>query len=113
MVQAGESADALTAARRALADRDADLADADRALAETVAGAHAIAAESIGRIEAINADIEAAAAADGKDSPAAAREMGRQLVAKSRETAGVLGAAAAAIEAKTVVLKRLAERYRP
>ena len=57
MVQAGNSADAHAAARRSLAARDADLADADRALAETLSGAHAIAVGSIGRLEAISAEI--------------------------------------------------------
>lgn len=111
MVLAGESGDALEAARRLLAARDADLADADRVLAETVAGAHRIAIESIGRIESIASEIEAATD-QPKDSAASAREVGRHLVAKNREIAEVVSYAKDAVHAETVVLKQLADRYR-
>ena len=111
MVQAGNSADALAAARRALAARDADLADADRALAETLAGAHAIAVESIGRLEAISAEIDSAATEQSHDSAAGAREVSRQLVARNREITEVISAAKAAVDAKTVALKELTGRY--
>ncbi len=111
MVLAGDSGDALQAARRQLAARDADLADADRMLAETVAGAHRIAVESIGRIEAIASEIEAATD-QPKDSAAGGREVGRHLVAKSRELADVVSQASDAVHAKTVVLRQLADRYR-
>ncbi len=111
MVQAGDSADALTAARRALAARDIDLADADRALAEVLAGAHAIAVESIGRLDAISAEIESAATEQPHDSAAGAREVGRHLIDRNREIAEVLSAAKAAVDAKTVALKEVAARY--
>jgi hypothetical protein len=111
MVQAGNSADALAAARRALAARDADLADADRALAETLAGAHAIAVESIGRLETISAEIDSAATEQSHDSAAGAHEVGRQLVAKSREITEVITSAEAAVDAKTVALRELTGRY--
>lgn len=112
MVQAGDSTDALAAARRVLAARDADLADADRALAAAVTSAHAIAVDSIGRIEAIAADIEAAVTAQPKDGPAEAREVSRHLVAGNREIAAVVSSAKAAVDAKTVALKELNARYR-
>jgi hypothetical protein len=112
MVLAGDSADALAAARQALAARDADLADADRVLADAVASAHAIAVDSLGRIDAITADVEAAATEQPRDNPAGAREVGRHLVTKSREVTEVISAARAAVDAKTVALKELAERYR-
>ena len=112
MAQAGDSVGALAAARKVLAARDADLAEADRALAEAVTGVHAIAVESIGRIESITADIDAAATEQPKDTPAGAREVSRQLVAKNREIAEVVSIAKAAVAAKTVALKELAERYR-
>lgn len=111
MVLAGESGDALEAARRLLAARDADLADADRVLAETVSGAHRIAMESIGRIESIASDIEAATG-QPRDSAASAREVGRHLVAKNREIAEVVSDAKDAVHTETVVLKQLADRYR-
>lgn len=112
MSQQGHSAAALEAARRALAARDADLADADRVLAAAVADAHAIAVDSIGRIDAIKADIDAAVTDQPKGSAAGAHEFGRQLIAKNRDIAAVVTEAAAAVEAKTVALKELQERYR-
>ncbi|MFM9035983.1 MAG: DUF4226 domain-containing protein [Mycobacterium sp.] len=113
MAAGGESADALEAARRALAARDADLAAADRALADAVAGAYAAAVESIGRIEAIESEVEAAAADQPKDTPAGAREFGRHLVAVNREAADVVRWAKAQARAKTVAVKELTERYLP
>lgn len=111
MVQAGDSGDALVTARRLLAARDADLADADRALVEVIADAHAIAVESIGRIEAIESDIDATATDHPKDSAAHGREVSRHLVAKNREIADVVGAARDAVRARTVELQKLSERY--
>lgn len=113
MVQAGGPPRAWVEAGRALADRDTDLADADRALARAVAGAHRLAVESIGRIGAISSAIDAAAAGEAGDSPAGAREVGRQLVAKSREIADAVRAAQAGADAKTLALRELIERYRP
>ncbi len=112
MSQRGNSAAALEAARRALAARDADLADADRALAAAVADAHAIAVESIGRLDAIKAEVETAVSDQPKDTAAGAREFGRNLVAKNRDIAAVITEAVASAQAKTVVLKELQERYR-
>ena len=113
MGQVGDSGDALESARQVLAARDADLADADRALADAVAAAHALAVESLSRIDAISDDVEAAATDQPKDSPAGARDVSRHLVAKNREVAEVVNVAKAAIQAKTVALKELTGRYRP
>jgi hypothetical protein len=113
MPQFGDTADALEAARRLLAARDADLFDADRALAEAIHGAHAIAVDSIDRIDAITAEVETAATDHPKDTAAGAREVGRHLLAKNREIAAVISEARAAAEAKTVALKELTDRYRP
>lgn len=112
MSQEGHSATALEAARRTLAARDADLADADRALAEAVADAHAIAVDSIGRLDAIRADIEAVVTDQPKDSASGAHEFGRQLVSKNRDIAAVVSEAVAAARAKTIALKELSDRYR-
>jgi ABC-type transporter Mla subunit MlaD len=112
MAQAGDSAEALAAARRALATRDAELADADRALLDAVADVQAVAAESIGRLDTISADIETTATDQPKDSPAGAREVGRHLVTKNREIAAVVREANAVAEAKTIALKELIGRYR-
>jgi hypothetical protein len=112
MSQAGDSGEALEAARRALAARDADLADADRVLAQTVREAHSVAVEAIGRIEAIGSDIEAVVTVR-REGAAEGREIGRQLVAKNREIADAITEAKAAAHAKTAVLQQLMDRYRP
>lgn len=112
MAQAGDSAETLAEARRALAARDAELADADRALIDVVAGAHAVAVESVRSIDVIASDIETAAAEEPKDGPAAAREVERRLLAKNREIADVVSAARAEAEAKTIALRELTDRYR-
>lgn len=112
MAQAGDSAETLGEARRLLAARAADLADADRALAEAVADAHALAVESIGRIDAISSEVESAASDQPKENAADAREVGRNLVARNREIADVVREAKAVAEAKTIALRELTERYR-
>ena len=111
MARAGDTGEALEAARRLLAVRDADLAEADRALSAAVADAHDIAAEAIGRIEAIAADVEAAVTDHSRDSAAAARDVARHLVAKNREIADVISQAKDAVNAKTLALKELTGRY--
>jgi len=112
MSQHGDSPDALESVRRALAARAADLADADLALAEAVAGAHAMAVESIGRIDAIGAELDAAAAGAPGGSPSAAHELSRTLVAKNRDIAAIVSEAKAAAHAKAAALKELTDRYR-
>jgi len=112
MSQHGDSPDALESVRRTLAARAADLADADLALAEAVAGAHAMAVESIGRIDAIGAELDAAAAEAPGGSPSAAHELSRTLVAKNRDIAAIVSEAKAAAQAKAAALKELTDRYR-
>ena len=113
MGQVGDSGDALESARQVLAARDADLADADRALADAVAAAHALAVEALSRIDAISDDVEAAATDQPKNGPAGARDVSRHLVAKNREVAEVITEAEIAVQAKTVALRELTGRYRP
>ena len=112
MSQQGHSGAALEAARRALAARDVDLADADRVLAETVADVHAIAVESIGRIDTIKAEIDAVVRDQPKSSAAGAHEFGRHLVARNRDIAAVVSEAVEVAQAKTLALKELQDRYR-
>ena len=102
----------MCGARRTLAARDADLADADRALADTLAGAHGIAVDAIGRIDAIAAEIDSAATTQPKDTPSAAREVSRHLIATNRELAAVVSQARDAVRAKTIALQSLSDRYR-
>ena len=112
MSQHGDSPDSFEAARRALAVRDAELAAADRDLAEVLTDAHALAVESIGRIDAINAELGATYIRPPGDSPAAAHELSRHLVAKNRDIAAVVRDAQAAVQAKVVVIQQLTDRYR-
>lgn len=111
MSQHGDSPDTLAAARQTLAARDADLADADRALAAVVGDAHALAVESIGRIDAIGAELDAAGTTPHQ-SPAGAHELSRHLITKSRDIADVLNEVKAAAHTKALALKALSERYR-
>jgi hypothetical protein len=110
MAEFGDSSGALASARRALAARDAELVAADRALAEAVAGAHALAVASTGRIDAIAAELDATTEAP-RDNPAAARELSRHLVGKNREIAAIIAEAQAAAHAKAVALQELIASY--
>lgn len=112
MSQYGDHPDSLDAAQRALAARDAELAVADRDLAEMLTDAHALAVASIGRIDAINAELDAVAAQPPEDSPAAAHELSRRLIARNREIAAVVREAQAAVHAKVLAMQGLTERYR-
>ncbi len=112
MSQHGDSPHSLEAVRRALAVRDAELAAADRDLAEVLTDAHALAVESIGRIDAINAELDATDIRPPGDSPAAAHELSRHLIAKNRDIAAVVRDARAAAHAKAVVIQQLTDRYR-
>lgn len=113
MAQAGETGDGLEAVRRRLAARDADLADADAVLAETLADAHRIAVEAIGRLDVIASDIDSVATDQPRDTASAAREVSRHLVTKNREIETAVREARDAVHAKTIALQILSERYRP
>ena len=111
-LQEGESGRELASVRTALTARDADLADADRVLAEVLAAVHTAAVESIARIEAVRADIDGAVAGRTPDSAASAHELSRLLVAKQREIASAVHDAKEVADANTVVLQSLMQRYR-
>lgn len=110
MSQFGDSVEALEAARNALATREADLADADRALADAVSGAHGIAVAALARMAAIDAELNTVAT--GADGPAQAHEASRHLLTANRDIETVLREVKAAVHAETVVLQELTERYR-
>ena len=95
-----------------LAARDADLADADRTLAEVIAGAHAIAVESIDRFDAIAAELDAVAVQGPQGSPSVAHELSRHLIATNRGIAAAVSEARAAAHAETIALQTLTDRYR-
>jgi Domain of unknown function (DUF4226) len=111
----GLSADALESARSALAARDRDLAEADRELADAVAGAHTAATEAIRRLDAVGAEIESAVsrhAALAGDTAVGTREFARYLIAKQREIIDIVTRARADAAAKAVVLRGLRDRFR-
>jgi hypothetical protein len=112
--QAGHSAIAVRAAQMALSSRFAGATEADRALAEALAGARAAALEALRRLDEIEADIESVVAHQetlALDTPAGARELQRFLIAKQREIAAIISATAAEDEAKKAVLEGLSAGY--
>ena len=114
--QAGHSVAAIRAAQSALSTRHTAAVDADRALAETLAGAHGVTAAALRRLDEIEAAVESVVAhqdALGLDTPAGARELHRFLIAKQREVATIVADAAAEDGAKRAVLERLSAHYTP
>jgi hypothetical protein len=112
--QAGPSVAAIQARQSALASQHGTVADADRALAEVLASAHAAIRESIRRLDAIADEIERAAPGRADlavDTPMGAREFQKFLVAKQREIAAVVAEARELDRAKTAVLERLRAHY--
>ncbi|GLE51498.1 DUF4226 domain-containing protein [Mycobacterium montefiorense] len=113
--QAGPSLAAITARQSAMATQHGSVAEADRALMDVVASAHAAIRESIRRLDAIADDIERAVvhqASLGVDTPMGAREFQKFLVAKQREIAAVVADAHELDRVKTAVLESLREQYR-
>ncbi|WP_407685417.1 DUF4226 domain-containing protein [Mycobacterium sp. HUMS_1102779] len=112
--QAGPSVAALRAGQAALAGRHATAADADRVLADVLAGVHAATRESIRRLDAIAAEVDRAVldrAALAADTPLGAREFHNFLVAKLREIRAVVADADELGRAKRAVLERLRAQY--
>jgi hypothetical protein len=112
--QAGRSVAAIGEQQAALSIRYAAAADADRALADALADAHAATAEAVRRLDGIAAEIDGAVAnqaALGLDTAMGAREFQKFLIAKQREIAAVVSTARELAAAKTAVLEALHERY--
>lgn len=112
--QAGPSVAALRARQSALASRHGAAADADRVLAEVLAGAHAATRESIRRLDAIAEEVDRAVldrAALAADTPLGARELHNFLVAKLREIRAVVVDAHELSRAKRAVLEGLRSQY--
>ena len=89
-------------------------ADADRALAEALASAHAATVDGVRRLEAIAAEIDRAVAnqaAIGLDTAMGAREFQKFLIAKQREISGGGVRCPRARDAKKAVLEKLAAHY--
>lgn len=112
--QAGPSVTALRARQSELANQHGAAADADRVLAEVVAGAHAAMRDSVRRLDAIAEEIESAVVRQGHlavDTPLGVREFQRFLLAKQREITAVVADARELGRAKSVVLQTLRPEY--
>jgi uncharacterized glyoxalase superfamily metalloenzyme YdcJ len=111
---AGPSVAALQARQTALASQHDTASDADRALAEVLASAHAAMRESVRRLDAIGDEIDRALhdrARLAADTPVGEREFQKFLVAKLREISAVVADARELGRAKKVVLDSLRARY--
>lgn len=111
--QAGQSAAALQAREVALTERYAEVAAADRSLADAIAAAHSISREALAALGRIEAEIESAVATHVPgDGPAAARELQRFLIDKQREIATVVADAQERASAKAAAVQQLTGAYR-
>ena len=112
--QAGLSVGAIGGQQAALSTQHAAAGDADRALAEALADAHAATVEGIRRLDAIAAEIDSAVtnqAALGLDTAIGAREFQKFLIAKQREISAAVSDARDLDGAKKAVLEKLSEHY--
>jgi hypothetical protein len=111
---AGGSIDAIGDRQAALAARQAASAEADRALAQALADAHAATVESIQRLDAIAAEIDSAVtnqAALALDTAMGAREFQKFLLAKQQEISAVVSRARDLGSARAAALDKLHEHY--
>lgn len=93
---AGGAIEAIARQQAALSARHAASTDADRALVDALASAHAATVESIRRLDAIAAEIERAVqnqASLALDTAIGAREFQRFLIAKQHEITAVVSQA--------------------
>jgi hypothetical protein len=112
--QAGGVVEAIGARQAALSARHAASAEADRALVEVLAGAHAATVEGIRRLDAIEAEIDGAVtnqAALALDTAMGAREFQKFLIAKQQEISAVLSQARGVDGATSAALDKLREHY--
>ncbi|HEX5144033.1 MAG TPA: DUF4226 domain-containing protein [Mycobacterium sp.] len=111
--QSGQSIAALQRGGQALADRHAELVDADRLLADAVTTAHTTTVEALAALDRIEGEIETAVAGHlTEDGPAAAHELQRFLIAKQREIIAVVTEARDRAQAKATAVRELADAYR-
>jgi hypothetical protein len=112
--QTGGSAAALRAAQAALATQQTAAADADRAVAESLAGAYAAAVAGIDRLDAITAAVDAGVAGPAgfaTDTALGAREFQKFLIDKQREVIAVVSAAGELDRTQTARLEALRSAY--
>lgn len=112
--QGGRSINAIAESQAALSSRHTTAAEADRALAEALASAHAATVEGVRRLDAIAAEIDRAVAnqaAIGLDTTTGAREFQRFLIVKQREIFTVVSDAHELNLAKKALLAKLSAHY--
>jgi hypothetical protein len=112
--QAGGTVEAIGAQQAALSAQHAAAAEADRALVEALAGAHAATVEGIRRLDAIAAEIDRAVtnqAALALDTATGAREFQKFLIAKQQEISAVVSQARGLDEETKAALDKLREHY--
>ena len=112
--QAGRSIAAIGEQQAAASTRHVAAADADRALVQALADAHAATVEAVGRLDEIAAEIDSAVAnqaALGLDTALGAREFQKFLIAKQREISTVVSNAREVDSAKKAALETLREHY--
>ncbi len=112
--QAGDSVIVIQARQATLVSQHGSVTEADRVLADLLAGAHAAVRESISRLDAIGAEIDRAVPDRpdrGVDTPLGAREFQRFLVAKQQEITAVVARARELDRAKAAVLQSLRTQY--
>ncbi len=112
--QAGLSIGAMGEKQAALSRQHAAAAEADRALAEALASAHAATLEGVRRLDAIAAEIDSAVknqAAFGLDTAMGAREFQKFLITKQREILAVVSDAHELDAAKKALLEKLTAHY--
>ncbi|OBI14555.1 hypothetical protein A5714_01385 [Mycobacterium sp. E2462] len=112
--QAGPWVAAVQAQQSLLASQHDNATDADRALVDALASAHANARESLRRLDAIAEQLERAVghgSALAVDTPLGAREFQRFLLAKQREIAAVVADARELSRTKKAALDTLRAQY--
>jgi hypothetical protein len=110
--QSGQWAAALEGRQAELADRYAEVASADRSLADAVAVAHSTALAALAALARIESEIESAVAAHvPEDGPVAARQLQRFLIDKQREIASVVADTRDRASAKAAAMQRLMDVY--
>ncbi len=112
--QAGGVVEAIAARQAALSARHTASAEADRALVEALAGAHAATVEGIRRLDAIEAEIDGAVtnqAALALDTAMGAREFQKFLIAKQQEISAVVSQARGVDGSTKAALDKLRENY--
>jgi len=111
---AGGAVEAIATRQALLSARHAAAAEADRALVEALAGAHAATVEGIRRLDSIAAEIDGAVtnqAALALDTPIGAREFRKFLIAKQHEISAVVSQARELGAATRAALDELREHY--